>query len=141
MDETEYAATMFLVGLLFPELFGRARRIERLHWPADLEAVFGAAGILIAHVSNASFRVANVCAGRTPSPRRLTSSSCGGRRTPLRPPARESPGVVDLTPLCCTSYDRGGNYFHLLFSRIAKTSSIKARRLSGGRSLGWMVCF
>jgi hypothetical protein len=32
-------------------------------------------------------------------------------------------------------------YFFLLSSRILNTSSIRARRLSGGRSLGWMVCF
>ena len=33
------------------------------------------------------------------------------------------------------------DYFFPLSSRIVYTSSIRARRLSGGRSLGWMVCF
>src|SRR3712207_5722879 len=72
---------MVLVGLLFPESVGRARRIERLHLPADLEAILGAAGHILAHVGNASFRVANVCMSRTPSPRGLTPSLCRRRRT------------------------------------------------------------
>src|SRR3712207_2358879 len=101
---------MVMVGLLFPEPFGRACRIEHLHRPADLATIFGAETPLIAHVSNASSRVATVCTRRTPSPRKLTSSSCGRRRTPPRPPAREGPGAVKVTPLCCTPYDRGGDY-------------------------------
>ncbi len=72
---------MVLVGLLSPESFGRACRIERLYRPADIEVIFRARGLLVAHVGNASFRVATVCMGRTPSPRGLTLSLCGRRRT------------------------------------------------------------
>src|SRR3712207_3305343 len=130
---------MVLVSLLFPEPFGRACHIEHLNRPTDLEAIFAAEGPPITHVSNASFRVATVCTVRTPSPRELTASLCGRRRTPPRPPAREGPGVVKVTSLCCTPYDRGGDYLFLESARIANTSSISVRRLSGGRSLGWMV--
>lgn len=34
-----------------------------------------------------------------------------------------------------------GDYSFLVSSRIPNTSSIRAWRLSGGRSLGWVVCF
>jgi hypothetical protein len=61
VEEIQDATAMVLVGLLSPELFGRARHIERLHWPADLAAIFGAADLLVVHVPNASFRVATVC--------------------------------------------------------------------------------
>src|SRR3712207_7637969 len=71
VEEAEDATTMVLIGLFCPESFGRARRIERLHRPADLETVFEAAGLRVAHVGNASFRVATVCTGHTPSPRGL----------------------------------------------------------------------
>jgi hypothetical protein len=76
------------------------------------------------------------------TPRSGAGALCCGRwRTPSRPPAREGPGVVEVTPLLFTPYDRGCSYFFLVSARIANTSSISARRLSGGRSLGWMVCF
>src|SRR5919107_5321873 len=80
--EGEDATTVFLVGLLFPESFGHACRIQHLHRLADLEAIFGAAGLLATHVSNASFRVAAVCTGRTPPPHALTPSLCGRQRSP-----------------------------------------------------------
>src|SRR5918997_3301209 len=94
---------MILVGLLFPESFGRAYRIEHLYRPVDLEASFGAAGSLVTHVGNPSFRVATACTG-------------------------------------CTAYNRGSDYFFLVSARNANTSSSSARRLSEGRSFGWMVC-
>jgi hypothetical protein len=96
LEEAEDATTMVLVCLRIPELIDRASCVERLHRPADLEAIFGAAGLLITHGGKVSFRVVP----------------------------------------CCTPYDRGGNYFFSVFARIANTSSIKAWRLSGGRSLG-----
>src|ERR687897_1341734 len=64
MDETEGAATMVLVALLFPQSFGRAYRIEHLRRSVDLEAILGASGLLVAHVVNASFRVATFAVPR-----------------------------------------------------------------------------